>query len=110
MMTGLVVETSISTDTNNPQPVQQYPADLRLEFKEVKSHDNVIKEIIGMGFKVNGPHVQLDLRRHTDELTMDISIDARVTVPMSSTTKDLVKSATRGNKTCTHHEKAGATG
>ena len=32
-------------------------------------------------------------------------------IPILSTTKDLIKSATRGNKTCTHHhEKAGSVG
>ena len=108
MMTGLVVDDQL-IGTNDPQLVQQYTADLRLAFKEVKSHDNV-KEIIGIGFKVTGPHVQLDLRRYTEELTKDIPSDGRVTIPISSTTKEAVKNATRGLKTSTHHEKAGSIG
>jgi len=112
MMTGLVVETSISTDTNDPQLVQHYTANLRLEFSEVKSHED-IRQIIGIGFKINRPYVQLDLRRNTEELTKDIPLDARVTIPMSSTTKDLVEFATRGDKASTrrmHHETAGRVG
>ena len=108
MTTGLIVDDQLIS-TNDPQLFQQYAADLRLEFKEVKSHDNV-KEIIGIGFKVAGPHVQLDLRRNTEELTKDIPSDGRVTIPMSSTSKDMVKGATRGAKTSTHHQVAGSIG
>ena len=108
MTTGLIVDDQL-IGTNDPQLIRQYTTDLRLEFKEVKSHDNV-KEIIGIGLKVNGPYVQLDLRHNTEELTKDIPLDSTVTIPMSSTTKEHVKSATRGAKTSTHHKVAGSIG
>ena len=108
MITGLIVDDQL-IGTNDPQLVQQYTVDLRLEFKEVKSHDDV-KEIIGIGITVSGPYVRLDLRKNTEELTKDVPADARVTIPMSATTKDSIKNAVRGEKSSTHHKVAGSIG
>ena len=108
MITGLIVDDQL-IGTNDSQLALQYVKDLRLRFNEVKYVDNV-KEIIGIGFKIDGPYAKLDLTKHIEQLTKDIPTDSRVTIPMSTSTRDAIKSAIRGNKTSTHHEISGSIG
>ena len=108
MTTGLIVDDQL-IGTNDSQLVLQYVKDLRFRFKEVKYVDDV-KEIIGIGFKIDAPYVKLNLTKQIEQLTKDTPADNRVTIPMSASTKDAIKSAIRGNKTSTHHEVSGSIG
>lgn len=108
MVTGLIVDDQL-IGTNDMQLVLEYANELRIRFTEVTYVDNV-KEIIGIGFKIEGPYVKLSLTKQIDQLTIDVPVDNRVTIPMSNSTRDAIKSAARGSKTMTHHDITGSIG